>query len=642
MGRILPTINCPDDIKALSWDDLDDLAVEIREEITAVVSRNGGHLSSNLGVVELTLALHKCYDFRKDRLVFDVGHQDYTHKILTGRREAFTTIRTAGGLSGFPNPAESPWDTFIEGHAGAALSQALGLVLGRELKSVPGRVVAVVGDGSLTAGMALEALNNAGHMGKRFLVVLNDNNMSISRSVGGISNYLNSIRVGPTYNELKQEVRSLLRRIPKLGPTMEAAIADIRDGVRRAVMPGRMFEEMGFAYFGPFDGHNIKLLCETFTEIEQLPLDKPVMVHVLTEKGRGFAPAEEDPTRYHSAAPFTWGNGKVKAASEGPRIPTYTNVFADALVDVGRRNENVVVITAAMPDGTGTIAFGRQFPERFFDVGICEQHAVGLAAGLATAGLVPVVAVYSTFLQRAYDQLFHEITLQGLSCVFCLDRAGLVGADGPTHHGVFDIGYTRQFPGMVVMAPADAAELKMMLDFAVGLGRPVAMRFPRATIVESLAGVEPIAIELGRATQLVPGGDATILAYGATVAAALDATKVLQAEGINAALVNARFAKPLDEELILEAARKGPIVTVEEHAAVGGFGAAVLEVLADRHAAARVVRLAVPDRFIVHGVRARLLASLSLDAAGIADAVRDALETRGLSQAHPAAGEAVR
>ncbi|MCD6405931.1 MAG: 1-deoxy-D-xylulose-5-phosphate synthase [Planctomycetes bacterium] len=643
MGRILPTINCPGDIKALSWEDLESLAAEIREEITAVVSRNGGHLSSNLGVVELTLALHRCYDFSKDRLVLDVGHQDYTHKILTGRREAFATIRTAGGLSGFPNPAESPWDTFIEGHAGAALSQALGLVLGRELKGVPGRVVAFVGDGSLTTGMALEALNNAGHMGKRFLVVLNDNNMSISRSVGGISNYLNSIRVGPTYNELKQEVRLLLHRIPKLGPTMEAAIADIRDGVRRAVMPGRMFEEMGFAYFGPFDGHNIKLLCETFTEIEQLPLDKPVMVHVLTEKGRGFAPAEKDPTTYHSAAPFTRENGKVKAASEGPQIPTYTNAFADALVDVGRRNEDVVVITAAMPDGTGTIAFGREFPERFFDVGICEQHAVGLAAGLATAGLVPVVAVYSTFLQRAYDQLFHEITLQGLGCVFCLDRAGLVGADGPTHHGVFDIGYTRQFPGMVVMAPADAAELKLMLEFAVGLGQPVAIRFPRATIVDWVARVEPVAIELGRATQLVSGGDATILAYGATAAAALDAVEILKAEGIDAALVNARFAKPADEEMILEAARRGPIVTVEEHAAVGGFGSAVLEVLAQGGVAARVVRLAVPDRFVEHGVRARLLASISLDAAGIADAVRDVvLGTRGLPKAHRAAGEAVK
>lgn len=640
MGPILATIDSPADLEGLSWEELDQLAAEIRDEITSVVARNGGHLSSNLGVVELTLALHRCYDFRKDRLVLDVGHQGYTHKLLTGRRELFGTIRTDGGISGFPNPKESPFDTFVEGHAGAALSQAFGLVLGEELRKADAKVVALLGDGSLSAGMALEALNHAGHCGKRFLVVLNDNNMSISHSVGGISNYLNRIRVGPAYNELKQEVRSLLKKIPKVGSTMEQAIGEIRDGIRRAIMPGNMFEEMGFAYFGPFDGHNIELLCETFAEIEQLPLDKPVMVHVLTEKGRGFKPAEENPTKYHSAAPFRQTNGKVEAASEAARLPTYTEVFSDALVELGGRNERVVAITAAMPDGTGTKAFGEKFPDRFLDVGICEQHAVGIASGLSAMGLVPVVAIYSTFLQRAYDQLFHEIALQELPAVFCLDRAGLVGADGPTHHGVYDIAYARQFPGMVVMAPADAAELRGMLDFAVELGKPAAIRYPRGAVFESLAGSRREAIQLGKSAVLRRGDDATIIAYGVTAAAALEAAETLAEEGIEMTVLDARFAKPLDEEEILAAAVRGPIVTTEEHSLTGGFGSAVLEFLAESGAAVHVVRLGIPDRFVEHGARSRLLASASLDASGLAEAARSALGRKAV--AGRAAGEGVR
>ena len=342
----------------------------------------------------------------------------------------------------------------------------------------------------MTSGMALEAINNAGDVGKRFLVILNDNEMSISRSVGALANYLNRIRVGAAYNELKQDIRAVLKRIPKFGPTVEQVIADVRDKVARAILPGQFFEHMGFAYFGPYDGHDIKLLCDTFAEIEQLSLDKPILVHVLTEKGRGFTPAEEDPAGYHSASPFEHHNGKIVAATEGARLPSYTQVFADALVEVGRGNDRVVAITAAMPDGTGTIKFAGEFPKRFFDVAICEQHAVGMAAGLSKAGLIPVVAIYSTFLQRAYDQVFHEITLQNMPCVFCIDRAGLVGADGPTHHGVYDVTYLREFPGMMIMAPADAAELPLMLRFAVGAGRPAAIRYPRATVVDSVAGVE--------------------------------------------------------------------------------------------------------------------------------------------------------
>ena len=612
-------------MKGLSWDDLKTLAGEIRDEITRVVGRNGGHLSSNLGVVELTIALHKTYDFSVDSLIFDVGHQTYTHKILTGRREAFPTIRTDGGLSGFPSPSESPYDTFFEGHAGAALSQALGLVMANHLQGRKSRVVAMVGDGSMTAGMALEALNNAGQSGKRFLVVLNDNEMSISPSVGALANYLNRVRVGSAYNELKQDVRAVLKKIPMFGPRMEKAVAELRDTVARAILPGQFFEHMGFAYFGPYDGHNIKLLCETFEEIDALHIDKPILVHVVTEKGRGFKPAEDDPAGYHSSGPFTHHNGKIVAASEGAGLPGYTQVFSDALVDIGRRDKRVVAITAAMPDGTGTIEFAKAFPDRFVDVAICEQHAVGMAAGLAKAGFIPVVAIYSTFLQRAYDQVFHDITLQGLPCVFCIDRAGLVGADGPTHHGVFDIAYMRAFPGMVVMAPADAAELKLMLEFAVGLGKPVAIRYPRTTIVDSVAGVETAPLELGRAAVLREGADATILAYGTTVGAALDSAEILSSEGIAAAVVNARFAKPLDADAILAAARRGPIVTAEEHALAGGFGSGVLELLSSKGVPAGVIRLGIADQFIEHGARPRLLASQSLDAAGIAAAVRRAV-----------------
>ncbi len=625
MASILETINSPADLAGLTWEELAQLAGELRSEITAVVGRNGGHLSSNLGVVELTIALHRSYDFSKDRLVLDVGHQGYTHKILTGRREAFGSIRTDGGISGFPHPAESPYDTFVEGHAGAALSQALGLVLGREIAGTDEKVVAIVGDGSLTAGMALEAINNAGHTGRQFLVILNDNSMSISRSVGSISRYLNRIRVGPTYNELKSEVRSILHRIPKLGPTMEAALAEIRDGIRRAVMPGQMFEEMGFAYFGPLDGHDTRLLCETFAEVEQLHFDKPVMVHVLTEKGRGFKPAEEDPTSYHSAAPFRCHNGKVEAARESGAAASYTEIFARALVEAGRADRRLAAITAAMPDGTGTACFAEEFPERFFDVGICEQHAVGLAAGFAKMGLRPVVAIYSTFLQRAYDQVFHEIALQELPCVFCLDRAGLVGADGPTHHGAYDISYMRQFPGIIVMAPADAQELKMMLSFAIRAPHATSIRYPRTAIVESVSAGKPEPVRLGRSVTLRDGSDATIISFGVTASAALEAAGQLAGEGIEAAVINARFAKPLDRDAILTAARRGPIVTAEEHSLVGGFGSAVLELLADSGVDARVVRVGLPDSFVGHGSRARLLASVSLDATGLANAVRRAL-----------------
>lgn len=624
MERVLPKIDSPADLKNLRWEELQRLAAEIREEITRVVSRNGGHLSSNLGVVELTIALHRSYDFSADKIIFDVGHQSYTHKILTSRREAFPSIRTDGGLSGFPSPGESEYDVFVEGHAGAALSQALGLVTGSNLQGRRPRVVALVGDGSISAGMALEAINNAGHLGKRFLVILNDNEMSISPSVGALANYLNHIRVGSTYNEFKQELRAFLQKIPRVGHTMEQVLAEVRDKVARALLPGQMFEHMGFAYFGPYDGHDIKLLCETFEEIEHLSLDKPVLVHVVTEKGRGFKPAEEDPAHYHSAGPFTQHNGKVVAATEGAGLPGYTDVFADALVEAGRRDKRVIAITAAMPDGTGTAKFGKEFPDRFFDVAICEQHAVGMAAGLAKSGLVPVVAIYSTFLQRAYDQIFHEIALQQLPCVFAIDRAGLVGADGPTHHGLYDISYMRCFPGIVAMAPADAEELSLMVAFATECARTVAIRYPRASVVESAAGVAPEPIALGRAAVLREGADATVLAYGVTAASALEAALVLEGEGISVAVVNARFAKPLDEEAVLAAAGRGPIITTEEHALAGGFGSAVLEFLARSGVAARVTCLGAPDRFVEHGKRARLLSSLALDAAGIARAVRAA------------------
>ena len=623
MPDILQKITGPADLKALSTLELEQLAAEIRREIIRVVYRNGGHLGSNLGVVELTLALHQCFDFPRDRLIWDVGHQTYAHKLITGRREAFDTLRRLGGLSGFPSRKESPFDQFTTGHSGTAISTALGIACGDAIAKVERKVVAVVGDGAIASGMPFEALNHAGALGRNLLVVLNDNHMSISKSVGALSAYLTHLRSAPAYLELKREVSHALDALPRFGGQMKTVLDHVKDAVRTSMTPGRVFQDLGFRYFGPVDGHDLPELLDTLKSIRDLP--GPVLLHVVTEKGRGHEEACNHHHRMHSVAPE-----KVPAAPEEEARAGWTACFAQCIVEAAAADSRVAAITAAMPDVTA--AFQQKFPERHFDPGICEQHALGLAAGLAAAGLKPVVAVYSTFLQRAYDQVFQEVCIQEAPVLLTVDRAGIVGSDGPTHHGVFDIAYLRHLPGMVLMAPKDVPEMRAMIGAALGWGRPCALRFPRERVPADFPSCAPV--ELGKA-EVVAGGrgrcDGLIVAYGCMVSRAVEAAALLGREGLSVTVVNARFAKPLDEELILgllgEAAAA---VTVEDGSLAGGFGSAVLEAAAERGIdAARVARLGVPDRFIEHGARGELLELLGLTGPGIARALRHKLRKGG-------------
>lgn len=621
MQELLSNINSPADLRELTPAELPRLAEEIRRVIVEVVSRNHGHLASNLGAVELTLALHYCFDFSKDRLIWDVGHQCYTHKLLTGRRASFHTLRRHGGVSGFPDRKESPSDPFTTGHAGTAISSALGLACGDVLTGQTRKVVAVVGDGAMGAGMSFEGLNQAGHLRRNLLVVLNDNRMAISCTVGALSNYLNALRSAPLYADFKKEVHHLLNMVPVLGKRMEGTLEHLKALVTKSMVPGQIFEELGFRYFGPVDGHNIPLLIQTLNEVKRV--EGPVLLHVVTEKGKGFLPAWQNPTRFHSAKAFKMENGQVVEEDDAPGASSYTKVMSATVVEVAQDDPRIVALTAAMPDGTGLAAFGKQFPDRFFDVGICEQHALGLATGLAATGLRPVVGIYSTFLQRAYDQLFHEVCLQKAAIVLLIDRAGLVGDDGPTHHGVFDIAYLRHLPGMVLMAPKDGPELGQMIRLALQTDAPCAIRYPKATTPAGrfIAGSKPLRI--GEAETLRTGREAAVVAYGATVEAAVEAAERLAAQGVEIAVINARFAKPLDEDTLCEAfAAHRFVVTVEDHALAGGFGSAVLELASAAGADTRkLVRLGIPDRFIEHGARKVLLKQLGLDAEGIQQTV---------------------
>ena len=618
MGPLLSKIKSPADLHKLSLEEMRGLAEEMRDLIKETVAGNSGHLSSNLGVVELAIALHRCFDFLKDRLVWDVGHQAYAHKMITGRAATFSTLRTFGGLSGFPSKDESPYDLFTTGHAGTAISCALGLAAAGALCSNPARVVAVVGDGAIGTGMSFEALNHAGHLKTNLLVVLNDNSMSISSTVGGLSNYLNKVRVGVTYNEFKREIQRLLESIPILGEKMRLVFEHVKDGVKRSMMAGQLFEDLGFRYFGPIDGHNIELLIDTLNRIKLF--EGPLLLHVVTQKGHGFPPACEDPETFHSPKPFCTDTGQSMVPAGGPARKTYTDFFKEELIELARADGRIVAITAAMPDGTGVSAFAEKFPKRYFDVGICEQHALGLAAGLARGGRRPVVAVYSTFLQRGFDQAFHELCLQGLPIVLALDRAGLVGSDGPTHHGAYDIAYLRCLPRMVLMAPADGAELRQMLRLALTASGPVAIRYPR-TVPEAIPRSGPAPdFGIGQAEVLRNGPDGALVAYGAMVMPALAAAERLAQRDIYVTVVNARFAKPLDHTVLSRVLREMPlVVTVEEHICVGGFGSALLEMAAaEGLETGRIACLAIPDRFIEHGPRDLLLKSLDLDADGIA------------------------
>lgn len=622
---VLSRVSGPGDLKNLSREELESLAVEVRSFMLDRLSPVGGHLASSLGVIELTVALHAVFESPKDKIVWDVGHQSYAHKILTGRRDAFGTIRQSGGLAGFPRRSESPHDAFGTGHSSTSISAALGIAVGRDLAGSDRKVVAVIGDGSMTAGLAFEGLNHAGHLNRDLVVVLNDNEMSISPNVGALSSYLSRILTGDFYSRLRKDVEEFLRSLPGFGLAMARLAKRVEEHVKGFISPGMLFEELGFTYVGPLDGHNLSHLISAFQNVRKFK--KPVLVHVVTRKGRGFRPAEREPTAFHGVGPFDLCDGSCRPASpEGSVAPSYTEVFGRTLVELAERDPRIVAITAAMPEGTGLEPFRARFPQRFFDVGIAEQHAVTFAAGLATEGWIPVVAVYSTFLQRAYDQIVHDVALQGLPVVFALDRGGLVGADGPTHHGAFDLSYLRHVPGVTVLAPADEAELAGALATAVSLGGPVAVRYPRGpgqgcALPERLEGFP---VGQGR----LVFGDARnpgilVLSAGTVLSCAVEAARRAAEEEIQACVFDVRYVKPLDRATILDlCSRCRGVVTVEENALAGGFGSAVLELLADAGQAVPAVRrLGLPDRFVEHGSQAELRAQVGLGADSVHQAI---------------------
>ena len=623
MDELLSKIESPKDLGDLSIKDLQRLAAEMREALCRLLGTRSAHFASNLGVVELTLALHTTFDFSRDRLIWDTGHQIYPHKMITGRYGRFGTIRTKGGLMGYPNPTESPYDLFMTGHAGCSVSSALGLKCADDLlRPDDGRqVVAVIGDGALASGIVFEALNNTGGLDKNLTVVLNDNKMSICQRVGSIADCLDRLRMTQFYTGLKTEVQKILKGVPVIGDPVERFLDQAKDALKAGILGGMLFEELGFNYLGPVDGHNIGQLQKYLAMTQTF--DGPVLLHVATEKGHGFKPAVEDPTSFHAPAPFARENGSAVTLAKKSSEPSYTRIARDAILAGMHRDPRVAVITAAMCQGNMLEPAREEFPERFFDVGICESHAVAFAAGLAKAGLRPIVDVYSTFMQRSHDQIFQEVALQNLPVTLMLDRAGLTGPDGPTHHGVFDIGYLRAFPNMVVMAPGDGRDLEMMVEFALSHDLPAAIRYPKATAAETERDLCPI--ELGVAEVVNWGSDGMIVACGAMLQASLDAAGLLRDQGLDVGVINARFVKPLDGETILRAIRECPmVVTVEEGSLMGGFGSAVLEAASDAGLdTRRVRRLGVPDRFVEHGDRSELLADLGLDAEGIAQACRD-------------------
>ena len=628
--RLLPRITTPHQLRRLTEPQLTQLAAELREKIIAVVSRRGGHLASNLGIAELTIALHYVFDFAHDRLLWDVGHQCYAHKLITGRAGAFEMLRQSGGPSGFPTPAESQYDLFATGHAGSAISTAAGLSWADQSANRKNKVVAVVGDASIVNGLSLEGLNNAALLGRQFLIVLNDNSMAIDRTHGAMAHALDRIRMTQTYSGIKQSAENVLQHMP-LGKEINDAIRNIKAGLKTTLHGGQIFEALGLEYFGPVNGHNIHDLIRILRRLSEI--DRPVLLHVHTQKGRGAEYAVEDPCRFHSPSAYTIENGKAVFAKKAR--PTWTQAFGRALVELGQRDERIVAITAAMPDGTGLVKFREQFPLRYIDVGIGESHGVAMAAGLAKAGLRPVVAVYSTFMQRAFDQIFQEVCLQNLPVLLCMDRAGLVGSDGAVHQGFADIAFLRVLPKMVLMAPADGEELKAAMELALSLGGPAAIRYPRDEVATDLAAPCP-PFELGKA-RIISGGGATegsvspdadgiFLCYGTMVEPAMEAAAALEtSDGLRIAVVNARFAKPLDVPLISRLIATGkPVITLEDHSAIGGFGSAVIEMASARGLnTSRVRVMGIPDRFISHATRAQQLAECGLDCATLGSTMKD-------------------
>jgi len=619
--RLLPRIGGPEDLKGLSREELVQVAEEIRQEIIETVSERGGHLAPSLGVVELTIALHYVFEAPKDKIIWDVGHQAYAHKIITGRRERFRTLRTYGGISGFPKRQESPYDAFDTGHSSTSISAGLGIATAKAFKGEKSKVICVIGDGSMTAGMAFEGLNQAGYTEKDLLVVLNDNAMSIAPNVGAFSSFLSRKMAGRRFVYFRKELQNFLKSIPGVGENILNLIRKSEDSFITFFTPGMLFEAFKFRYIGPIQGHRLDQLIETFDNTKNL--EGPVLVHVLTVKGKGYEPAEKDPAHYHGVGSFDPSTGTPQK-SGGPKVLTYTEVFGKTMVDLGKRNKKLFAITAAMPEGTGLNEFAKTFPDRFVDVGIAEQHAVTFAAGLATEGFRPVVAIYSTFLQRAYDQIIHDVCLQKLPVVFCLDRGGIVGEDGPTHHGHFDITYLRSLPNMIVMAPKDENELRHMLYTALKQTCPVAIRYPRGKGVGVQMDQGYEVIPIGEAESLKEGQDAIILALGSMVYPSLEAAEILEKEGLSVGVVNCRFAKPLDKTLVDFARRTGRVLVVEENARQGGLGGAFLELLSDLGVQnVTVKRLGLPDKFIEHGPASLLREKYGLDTKGIVKEARD-------------------
>jgi 1-deoxy-D-xylulose-5-phosphate synthase len=623
---LLEKINSPADLRRLRLDQLQDVADEIRQYILETMARVGGHTGASLGAIELAVALHYAFDTPHDRLVWDVGHQAYAHKILTGRRELLPTVKQYGGISGFLRRDESEYDTFGAGHASTSLSAALGMAIARDRKGEIYNVAALIGDASLAGGMAMEAVNQAGHLKTRLVVVLNDNEMSIAPAVGALTGYLNRIREAHGYHRFKDEVEETLLAIPSVGERLHHAAKTMKDAIAAAVLPGALVNELGFKYIGYVDGHNVRALVAALREAQQVK-DGPVIVHALTTKGKGHPAAEKDYYKWHATGPFDLESGKpIKSTA---KAPTYTKVFGEALCELMAKDEKIVALTAAMPDGTGICDALVKFPERSFDVGIAEQHCVTFAAGMSCEGLKPVCAIYSTFLQRAFDQIVHDVCIQNLNVKFCLDRGGIAGGDGPTHHGLLDIAYLRGVPNIILMAPKDEGEMRDMLFTMVEHNGPAAMRYPRGNGIGVPLDCDPQLLEIGKAELLRDGGEIAIVAYGSMVHPSLQAAENLAKDGIETTVVNARFVKPLDSSLLLALAQtKRLVVTVEEAYLAGGFGAAVMELLEENglQDKVRVVRMGVPDRIVTHGDAKLLLAKYGLDADGIYTRVKESFE----------------
>ncbi len=622
MFKILNSIDSPQDLKKLNSEDLKLLSKEIRELIVETVSQTGGHLAASLGAVEIAVALHYCLDAPVDKIVWDVGHQAYAHKILTGRRDKFKTMRQLGGLSGFPNIYESEYDPFTVGHGSTSISLALGLAKARDLKGESSKVVAVIGDGSLVGGMALEALNHAGHNKTNIVIILNDNEMSIAPSVGALSKYLNKILTNPTYNKVHKDLEGLVKRLPWYGFRVYRAGRKLEESIKNFLMPGMLFEELGWRYVGPIDGNSIEDLIGTLKNV--LTFEGPILIHAVTKKGKGYIHAEKHPEKFHGTTPFDIETGEVKGASAANE-QSFTDAFSETIINLGRDEKRIVAITAAMPEGTGLEMFENVYPDRFFNAGMAEQHAVTFAAGLAKGGMIPVVAIYSTFLQRSYDQILHDVCLQNFHVVLCLDRAGIVGEDGPTHHGLFDISYLRHMPNMTLMAPKDQPELKEMLRFAVNnCDGPVAIRYPRGRPNAASVATETAPLSYGKAEVMSGDGDLAILAVGSMVWPSYAVANLLAKEGIRARVVNMRFLKPFDEELLKELSSKiKGFVVIEEGVLEGGFGSAVLEFFErEKMKEVAVKRIGFPDKFIEHGKKEELFKNYGLDVQSMAETIK--------------------